>query len=180
MPLTQTAAELSAWLRLSLEPNVGPATACTLLSALGLPEQIYAQRATALARHLPEALARQLAAPMPADMQAQVERSLEWAEAPDHHILTLADPGYPQSLLTISDPPILLMVTGKPAFLQGPALAVVARAAPRPAARKTRAPSPAIWHRMAGAWSADWPWASTPPRTKARWTRARRAAAPSP
>ena len=44
MPLTQTAAELSAWLRLSLEPNVGPATACTLLSALGLPEQIYAQR----------------------------------------------------------------------------------------------------------------------------------------
>ena len=82
MPLTQTAAELSAWLRLSLEPNVGPATACTLLSALGLPEQIYAQRATALARHLPEALARQLAAPMPADMQAQVERSLEWAEAP--------------------------------------------------------------------------------------------------
>lgn len=125
MPLTQTAAELSAWLRLSLEPNVGPATACTLLSALGLPEQIYAQRATALARHLPEALARQLAAPMPADMQAQVERSLEWAEAPDHHILTLADPGYPQSLLTISDPPILLMVTGKPAFLQGPALAVV-------------------------------------------------------
>ncbi len=82
MPLTQSSSELAAWLRLSLEPGVGSATACTLLGALGLPEQIYAQRATALARHLPEALARQLAAPMPAAMAAQVEQALEWAAAP--------------------------------------------------------------------------------------------------
>lgn len=125
MPLTQSPSELSAWLRLSLEPNVGSATACTLLSALGLPEQIYAQRATALSRHLPEALARQLAAPMPADMAAQVEGALEWAAEPGRRVLTLADPAYPQSLLTIADPPILLYVAGDPAFLQGPSLAVV-------------------------------------------------------
>ncbi|MFY2608684.1 DNA-processing protein DprA [Achromobacter ruhlandii] len=125
MPLTHTAAELSAWLRLSLEPGIGSATACTLLGALGLPEQIYAQRATALARQLPEPLARQLAAPMPADMAAQVDRALQWVEAPGHHILTLSDPEYPQSLLTIADPPILLYVNGDPAYLQGPALAVV-------------------------------------------------------
>ena len=125
MPLTHTAAELSAWLRLSLEPGIGSATACTLLGALGLPEQIYAQRATALARQLPDALARQLAAPMPADMAAQVDSALQWVDAPGHHILTLSDPGYPQSLLTIADPPILLYVNGDPAYLQGPALAVV-------------------------------------------------------
>lgn len=125
MPLTQSSSELAAWLRLSLEPGVGSATACTLLSALGLPEQIYAQRATALARHLPEALARQLAAPMPAGMTAQVEQALEWAAAPGRYLVTLADPTYPQSLLTIADPPILLYVAGDPAFLQGPALAVV-------------------------------------------------------
>lgn len=125
MPLTHTAAELSAWLRLSLEPGIGSATACTLLGALGLPEQIYAQRASALARQLPDALARQLAAPMPADMAAQVDSALQWVEAPGHHILTLADPTYPQSLLTIADPPILLYVNGDPAYLQGAALAVV-------------------------------------------------------
>ncbi len=125
MPLTQSSDELSAWLRLSLEPNIGSATACQLLSALGLPDQIYAQRATALARHVPEALARQLAAPMPDDMAAQVESALEWVRAPGRHILTLADPTYPQSLLTIADPPILLYVAGDPAFLQGPSLAVV-------------------------------------------------------
>ena len=125
MPLTQSSDELSAWLRLSLEPNIGSATACMLLGALGLPDQIYAQRATALTRHVPEALARQLAAPMPSDMAAQVESALEWVQAPGRHILTLADPTYPQSLLTIADPPILLYVAGDPAFLQGPSLAVV-------------------------------------------------------
>lgn len=125
MPLTHTVDELSAWLRLSLEPNVGSATACTLLSALGLPEQIYAQRATALARHLPDALARQLAAPMPPDMAALVEGALQWVEGTDRHIVTLADPAYPQNLLTIADPPILLYVVGNPDFLQGPSLAVV-------------------------------------------------------
>lgn len=125
MPLTHTTAELSAWLRLSLEPGIGSATACTLLGALGLPEQIYAQRASALARQLPDALARQLAAAMPADMAAQVDSALQWVEAPGHHILTLADPTYPQSLLTIADPPILLYVNGDPAYLQGAALAVV-------------------------------------------------------
>jgi len=125
MPLTQSSDELAAWLRLSLEPNIGSATACMLLRALGLPDQIYAQRATALSRHVPEALARQLAAPMPADMAEQVERALEWVQAPGRHILTLADPTYPQSLLTIADPPILLYVAGDPAYLQGPSLAVV-------------------------------------------------------
>lgn len=125
MPLTHTSDELAAWLRLSLEPNVGSATACMLLAALGLPEQIYAQRATALARHVPDALARQLAAPMPADMEALVQGSLEWVDAPGRHIVTLADPTYPQSLLTIADPPILLYVAGDPAYLQGPSLAVV-------------------------------------------------------
>lgn len=125
MPLTHSSDELSAWLRLSLEPNVGSATACMLLAALGLPEQIYAQRATALARHLPDTLARQLAAPMPADMAALVEASLKWVDAPGRHILTLADPTYPQSLLTIADPPILLYVAGDPAYLQGQSLAMV-------------------------------------------------------
>ena len=169
MPLTQTAAELSAWLRLSWSRTSARPPPARCSARWACPSRSTRSEATALARHLPEALARQLAAPMPADMQAQVERSLEWAEAPDHHILTLADPGYPQSLLTISDPPILLMVTGNRPSCKARRWPWWARAAPRPAARKTRAPSPAIWHRMAGAWSADWPWASTPPRT-ARWT----------
>ncbi|WP_026639751.1 DNA-processing protein DprA [Bordetella petrii] len=125
MPLTHTHDELSAWLRLSLEPGLGPASAYPLLSAVGLPEHIYSLGAAALARHVPQDLARQLAAPAPAAMQEQIDRTLQWADEPGHHVLTLADPAYPQSLLTIADPPVLLYVTGDPARLAQPALAVV-------------------------------------------------------
>lgn len=125
MPLIHTPAELSAWLRLSLEPNVGPATACQLLRAFGLPQDIYDQSATALARQLPHELARQLAAAPSADTAALIERTLLWASEPGHTVLTLADPAYPQALLTIADPPVLLYVTGDVACLNRPALAVV-------------------------------------------------------
>ena len=80
MPPDPNRAELSAWLRLSLE-NVGPATACTLLSALGPSRSTRSGLGAPPAR----ALARQLAAPMPADMQAQVERSLECRGAGPPH-----------------------------------------------------------------------------------------------
>lgn len=125
MPLSHSEAELSAWLRLSLEPGLGPADAYPLLSALGLPEQIYALGAAALARHVPHELARQLAAPPSSDVQDQIARTLEWVAEPGRHILTLSDPAYPQSLLTTADPPLLLYVNGDPARLATRALAVV-------------------------------------------------------
>ncbi|MCD0506177.1 DNA-processing protein DprA, partial [Bordetella petrii] len=125
MPLTHSRAELSAWLRLSLELGLGPAAAYPLLSALGLPEQIYALGAAALARHVPQELARQLAAPVSSETQDQIDRTLDWVEQPGHHVLTLADAAYPQSLLTTADPPLLLYVNGDTARLNTPALAVV-------------------------------------------------------
>lgn len=125
MPPTHSPAELSAWLRFSLEPGLTPSVRYPLLSALGLPEHIYALSAPALAKYVPQSLAVQLAGPPPAELQAQIDRTLEWAEQPGHTILTLADPGYPQSLLTISDPPLLLYVNGDAAYLSRPSLAVV-------------------------------------------------------
>ncbi|HEY0296715.1 MAG TPA: DNA-processing protein DprA [Bordetella sp.] len=125
MPLTHTPDELSAWLRLSLEPELGPSLAYALLSALGEPAQIYDRRATELARHVPQDLARQLAGAPPAEISQRIEATLRWVEAPERHILTLADPGYPQQLLTIADPPLLLYVAGNPAQLSRPGLAVV-------------------------------------------------------
>lgn len=125
MPLTHSVAELSAWLRLSLEPGLTPSVRYPLLSALGLPEQIYALSASALARYVPQQLASQLAASAPDDIQAQIDRTLEWVEQPGRHIVTLADPTYPQSLLTIADPPVVLYINGNPARLAQPALAVV-------------------------------------------------------
>ena len=69
MPLTSTREELSAWIRLSLEPDLGPAQARTLLAAIGLPQDIYALPATALAKHIQSELARQLQRPPASDIQ---------------------------------------------------------------------------------------------------------------
>ena len=151
MPLTHTHDELSAWLRLSLEPDLGPSLAYALLSALGEPAHIYERSAAELMRHLPQNLAVQLAAGPPADIREKIEATLRWVDEPGRHILTLADPAYPQSLLTTADPPLLLYVAGDPAQLSKPGLAVVgARNATPGGAENARAFSR---HLAAQGWS---------------------------
>lgn len=125
MPLTSTREELSAWIRLSLEPDLGPAQARTLLAAIGLPQDIYALPATALAKHIPSELARQLQRPPASDIQERIDRTLDWLEQPRHHILTLADPNYPRALLDTYDPPLLLYAHGNTGLLANPSLGIV-------------------------------------------------------
>jgi DNA processing protein len=125
MPLHLPNDELAAWLRLSLEPGLGLVGAIALLRAAGMPDAIYAMRASTLARHVAPELARQLAAAPPPDMAALIDRTLDWAAKDGRHIVTLADPAYPPALLGTADPPLLLYVRGDPAFLTGAALAVV-------------------------------------------------------
>ncbi|HEX7750596.1 MAG TPA: DNA-processing protein DprA [Bordetella sp.] len=151
MPLTHTHDELSAWLRLSLEPDLGPSLAYALLSALGEPAQIYARRAAELMRHVPQSLALQLASEPLGEIAEKIETTLRWVEEPGRHILTLADPAYPRQLLTIADPPLLLYVAGDPAQLSKPGLAVVgARSATPGGAENARAFSR---HLAAQGWS---------------------------
>jgi DNA processing protein len=49
----------------------------------------------------------------------------EWLADPLNRILTVADAEYPQALLNIPDPPLLLYVKGRLDLLNSPALAVV-------------------------------------------------------
>lgn len=125
MPLHLPPEEISAWVRLSAEPGLGPVQARQLLQALGLPQHIYASRPAALARLLPLELAQSLGAPMSDAAQEQAARALEWLQHPQHHLLTLADPAYPKALLDTHDPPLLLYVNGRPELLSAPTLAMV-------------------------------------------------------
>lgn len=125
MPKTPPTEELRAWLRLSLEPGLGPAQARALLAAIGLPQDIYALPAASLVRHVPPELAHQLRRPPSAETAAAIDRTMEWLEQPGHHILTLADPDYPRALLDIHDPPLLLYANGNVGLLSRPCLAVV-------------------------------------------------------
>lgn len=125
MPLTSTHEELHAWIRLSLEPDLGPAQARTLLAAIGLPQDIYALPAAALAKYVPGELARQLQRPPSRDIQTRIDHTLEWLEQPGHHVLTLPDPDYPPALLDTYDPPLLLFAHGNKKLLSNPCLGIV-------------------------------------------------------
>jgi len=117
--------ELDAWIRLSLEPGLGPAQARNLLAAIGLPQDIFALSAGALAKFVPHDLARQLGLQARDDIAALIAQTRQWLAQPGHHIVTLADPGYPSALLDIYDPPLLLYVNGRPELLSRPGIAIV-------------------------------------------------------
>lgn len=110
--------ELAAWLRLLGTPGVGNTTARKLLTAFGLPQQIFTQSAAQLERLVSARQAQALRHPVE-DFAQQLDTALSWlSAAPDHHhVLTLADPRYPAALLDIEDPPLLLYVLGPQALL---------------------------------------------------------------
>jgi len=122
---TLNSAELYAWLRLAQEPNLSTAQARHLLAAAGLPQHVYEWSIPALAKIVPETLAMQLHRPPDEGLAQRIQAGLQWLSAADHHLLTLADPDYPQSLLDLADPPLLLYVHGNPALLNRPAISIV-------------------------------------------------------
>ena len=116
---------LSDWLRLSLTDGVGTQTARDLLSRFGLPEQVFGAGFAALHKCVSEKLALALSAPPSESIAAQIDLTLAWARQPGNRVLTLADQDYPQSLLSISDPPALLYVKGRADLLLRPSVAIV-------------------------------------------------------
>lgn len=105
--------ELGAWLRLQLTPGVGNATARRLLTAFGLPQGIFDASAVSLEQ---VASSQQCAAlqRLPEEWATLVDTTWQWLQGNEtqHRVLTLGDPGYPQSLLHMEDPPMLLYGKG--------------------------------------------------------------------
>ncbi|QDX82146.1 DNA-protecting protein DprA [Denitratisoma sp. DHT3] len=116
--------EVRDWLRLAAVPGLGGASQRLLLKAFGLPETIFAASAAALGSVVGEALARRILDRGDAADDA-LAAGLAWLDEPGNRLLTLADPGYPRSLLDGDDPPPLLYVKGRVELLGRPSLAVV-------------------------------------------------------
>lgn len=113
---------LASWLQLTLTPGLGAAALRAMLRQFGLPQSILQRKRSDLA---PYATAEALALLDSPQVAQAVARALEWASAPQHHIVTLADDSYPRLLLEIADPPPLLYAAGSLELLRRPALAVV-------------------------------------------------------
>lgn len=105
--------ELSSWLRLQLTPGIGNGAARKLLAHFGLPANIFSQSLGAL-QAIVSATKAQALLQLPTEFQSQLELTWSWiqADTPCRHVLTLADSAYPQSLLNMEDPPLLLYAMG--------------------------------------------------------------------
>lgn len=120
---------LSGWLRLTLVPGFGGQSQRKLLAAFGLPEAIFAANHGALRAIVGDRSARLL---LDGVSPGKVSEALDWAQGRGQHIVTLADPEYPQLLLQIPDPPTVLYVRGRLELLNRPSLAIVGSRHPTP------------------------------------------------
>lgn len=141
--------ELAGWLRLALTPGLGPQAARRLLACFGLPDAILRQDASTLSQVIEspraEALARQ-----PEGFPELLEATLAWLaqDGERREIVTLADAHYPQGLLAIEDPPLMLYRMGVLGATPGRALAVVGSRNPTPQGLQNA-------HRFAKAFAQD-------------------------
>lgn len=125
MTSSASSSELYAWVRLSLEPNLGPAKARQLLAHFGLPHQLYEQSVGTLSRYIPTQLATQLHAAPTAELEQHIQQTLLWGQVSDQHILCLADSAYPAALLNLHDPPLVIYAKGQLSQLQHQGMAIV-------------------------------------------------------
>jgi DNA processing protein len=108
--------ELASWLRLTLTPGIGNATARKLLTAFGLPQAVFQQSAVALRQVVTEAQTVALCTEPPA-LPGLLELTWTWLQesgrdAARHRIVVLGEVDYPASFLNIEDPPLMLYLLG--------------------------------------------------------------------
>jgi DNA processing protein len=113
---------LKAWLALSLVRGLGGEGARRLLMEFGSPEAVYAAPIRSLKSIVKSEIASEIGNGIADEVIAP---ALSWLADENNHVVTLADSDYPQALLNIPDPPLLLYVKGRLDLLNHPALAVV-------------------------------------------------------
>ena len=113
---------LEAWLALSLTRGLGGEGARQLLKEFGSPEAVIAASTSSLKSVVKPEVAAEIGKGY---ANEAIAPTLAWLEDSNNHIVTLADSDYPQALLNITDPPLLLYVKGRLDLLNQSALAVV-------------------------------------------------------
>ncbi len=113
---------LKAWLALSLTRGLGGEGARRLLQEFGSPDAVFAASTSSLKSVVKADVAAEISKGIADDVIAP---ALAWLEDGNNHIVTLADSDYPQALLNIPDPPLLLYVKGRLDLLNRSALAIV-------------------------------------------------------
>lgn len=110
------------WQTLSLTPGIGRSILRTWQDNPALPRRLDAV-AEALGPADP-ALARALLSP-PDSIKQAIDDAIRWERATDCHLISIDDPRYPAVLASITDPPAVLHLHGRPEAFTRPVLAIV-------------------------------------------------------
>ena len=114
-----------AWLRLSLEPGIGPILANRLLRRFPDPVALYRSTPDILSAIVPRARAAQLCRPPAPDLLTTIEAALQWSAFSGQALLTPDQDAYPAVLRHNEDAPIVLYARGNLERLTVDALAIV-------------------------------------------------------
>lgn len=136
--------ELRSWLRLSLTAGVGNDAARRLLACFGSPHAVFEQSEAAL-RHVVSTAQAQALLHEPHELPVHVVRTQQWLAQSDnghqrgirHALWTLGDAHYPNALLQLADPPLMLYVQGQTEWGLGHAVSVVGSRNPTPQGAQT-------------------------------------------
>jgi DNA processing protein len=115
-------AELASWIALHQIPGLGNEGLRRLLQTFSSASLVLSAPLHALKQVVKPTVANAIARGVDATALSPVS---EWLDDPCNSVVTLADSDYPQSLLNIPDPPLLLYVKGKRELLNSQALSVV-------------------------------------------------------
>lgn len=114
--------EASLWIALCNIHGLGNQGICQLLRALGEPEAIFSATSAQLKEVVSAGIAQKI---LQGPDTGSLQPALDWLAADNNHLITLADPHYPQALLEIADPPPVLYAKGRLEWLATPGIAVV-------------------------------------------------------
>ena len=118
-------ADWPAWYRLAFDYRIRLADKLALLKHFGAAGPVFAASVQERAQIIGHSAAAVIDQPEDS-LAAAIEANAAWLAACEHHhLVPLGDALYPQRLLDLSDPPLLMYVNGNPACLNLPGLAVV-------------------------------------------------------
>jgi len=118
------------WLALALTPGLGPTKARRVIEFFGSVQALFRASLTELEAAGLRAVSAQALGTGRSMELARDE--LAKAAAADARIIALDDPGYPEQLKQIYDPPLILYVRGNDAAISQPGIAVVGTRHPTP------------------------------------------------
>ncbi len=127
--------DINDWLRLALANGVGPVSAGGLLRRFNSPKSILSSSKQELIdAGLNQNQAQSL---LGGDIDARIERTLDWAGEENHHIIALSSSEYPKRLRELHDAPIVLYAIGDKEVLSTAQLAIIGSRKPTPSSART-------------------------------------------